>query len=312
MADTAPSPDAPAEEVIGSPNATGSSQSCSVADESPVKAPSADMPREDLIATAVNFLENPRVQGSPLSHKRAFLLKKGLTAEEIDTAIERSRVVNTSASHPQLVPHPVSAPPLPPPPPPPQLLQPEYSFWSQVSHFSSSVVIIGVACYGAYYVYKRYVEPYLRGWDSPKSRPDRLSQVQEQITALTEAIQQLREAVASLELVVSEDRRLPKSAEAVDSVKQDSAISELKSEVLSVKALLLSRSQFPNAPKVTPPAPSIPSWQLSSNGTGKKEHGSTAEPGDSADEEERDARGVKEAIEPRNGEVLQNRPTGLA
>lgn len=310
MADAAPSPDALAEEVVGSPNATESSQSCSVADESPVKAPTADMPREDLIATAVNFLENPRVQGSPLSHKRAFLLKKGLTAEEIDTAIERSRVVNTSSSHPQLVPHPVSAPPLPPPPP--QLLQPEYSFWSQVSHFSSSVVIIGVACYGAYYVYKRYVEPFLRGWDSPKSRPDRLSQVQEQITALTEAIQQLREAVASLELVVSEDRRLPKSTEAVDSVKQDSAISELKSEVLSVKALLLSRSQFPNAPKVTPPAPSIPSWQLSSNGTGKKENGSTAEPGDSADEEERDARSVKEAIEPRNGEVLQNRPTGLA
>lgn len=311
MADTAPSPDAPAEEVVGSPNATENSQSCSAAEESPLKAPTADMPREDLIATAVNFLENPRVQGSPLSQKRAFLLKKGLTAEEIDTAIERSKVISSSANNLQLLPHPVSAPPLPPPPPP-QLLQPEYSFWSQVSHFSSSVVIIGVACYGAYYVYKRYVEPYLRGWDSPKSRPDRLSQVQEQITALTEAIQQLREAVASLELVVAEDRRLPKSTEAADSVKQDSAISELKSEVLSVKALLLSRSQFPNAPKVTPPASSIPAWQLSSNGTSKKENGSTAEPGDSADEEDRDARSVKEAIEPRNGEVLQNRATGLA
>lgn len=311
MADAAQSPDAPAEEVVGSPNATGSSPSCPAADGSPLKAPTADMPREDLIATAVNFLENPRVQGSPLSQKRAFLLKKGLTAEEIDTAIERSRVVSSSANHSQLVPHPVYAPPLPPPPPP-QLLQPEHSFWSQVSHFSSSVVIIGVACCGAYYVYKRYVEPYLRGWDSPKSQPDRLSQVQEQISALTEAIQQLREAVASLELVVAEDRRLPKPTEAVDSVKQDSAISELKSEVLSVKALLLSRSQFPNAPKVTPPAPSIPAWQLSSNGTGKKENGSTAEPGDSADEEERDARSVKEAVEPRNGEVLQNRATGLA
>lgn len=311
MADTAPSPDAPAEEVVGSPNATGSSQSCSVADESTVKAPTADMSREDLIATAVNFLENPRVQGSPLSHKRAFLLKKGLTAEEIDTAIERSRVINSGANHQHLVPPLVSAPPLPPPPPP-QLLQPEYSFWSQVSHFSSSVVIIGVACYGAYYVYKRYVEPYLRGWDSPKKQPDRLSQVQEQITALTEAIQQLREAVASLELVVAEDRRLPRSTEAVDSVKRDNAISELKSEVLSVKALLLSRSQFPNAPKVTPPVLSIPVWQLSTNGTSKKENGSSAEPGDSADEEERDARSVKEAVEPRNGEVLQNRATGLA
>ncbi|KAH7956498.1 hypothetical protein HPB52_010139 [Rhipicephalus sanguineus] len=240
-------------------------EACTSADDkSEVTTPLPQMPRENLIATAVNFLENPRVQGSPLSQKRAFLLKK------------------------------------------------EYSIWSHLSHVSSSIVIVGVASYGAYYMYKRYIEPYLRGWDGPRSKPDRLSQVQEQIGALTEAIQQLREAVASLESAVAEDRRLRKPAEALDSAKQDRTISELKSEVLSVKALLLSRNQFPSAPKVTPPVPSIPTWQLSSNGAEKAENGAASESSESEESEEQSSKSAKEPMESRKEEVLHNRPTGLA
>ncbi|XP_037513186.1 peroxisomal membrane protein PEX14 isoform X2 [Rhipicephalus sanguineus] len=316
MADSDPS-DTPTtgNEVVSSgiPSSTDAlEEACTSADDkSEVTTPLPQMPRENLIATAVNFLENPRVQGSPLSQKRAFLLKKGLTAEEIDEAIERARIgkPNTVAQH-GLVPYP-SSPPQLPPPPPPHLLQPEYSIWSHLSHVSSSIVIVGVASYGAYYMYKRYIEPYLRGWDGPRSKPDRLSQVQEQIGALTEAIQQLREAVASLESAVAEDRRLRKPA-ALDSAKQDRTISELKSEVLSVKALLLSRNQFPSAPKVTPPVPSIPTWQLSSNGAEKAENGAASESSESEESEEQSSKSAKEPMESRKEEVLHNRPTGLA
>ncbi|KAK8775001.1 hypothetical protein V5799_010465 [Amblyomma americanum] len=309
MADSESSSDAVPKEVPKSTDATeGSESACPVADQNATGVPVPQVPRKDLVATAVSFLENPRVQGSPLSQKRAFLLKKGLTPEEIDAAIERARVWNGDASRPSTSP---PLPPPPPPPPPPHLLQPEYSLWSQLSHFSSSVVIIGVACYGAYYVYKRYVEPYLKGWDGPRAKPDRLSQVQEQISALTEAIQQLKEAVSSLESAVAEDKFQPKPADAADTAKQDSAISELKSEVLSVKALLLSRSQFPSTPKVTPPAASIPAWQLSSNGTGKTENGTTAQPNDS-EEDEQSENDAKEPAASRKEELVQNRPTGLA
>lgn len=313
MEDTGPSTDAPGKEVVNSPPSTSDgSEVCTAEDKSVDKTPDFQLPRENLIATAVNFLENPRVQGSPLSQKRAFLLKKGLTPEEIDVAIERARIgnPNTVAQH-ELVSYPTSPPQLPPPLPP-RLIQPEYSIWSQLSHFSSSMVIVGVACYGAYYMYKRYMEPYLRGWDGPKSKPDRLSQVQEQISALTEAIQQLREAVASLELAVAQDRKLQKPAEALDSAKQDRTISELKSEVLSVKALLLSRNQFPSAPKLTPPVPSIPTWQLSSNGDDGKENGAASESSESEESEEQNSKSTKEPVESRKEEVLHNRPTGLA
>ena len=33
--------------------------------------------REDLIATAVKFLQNPKVQSSPIQQKRDFMKKKG-------------------------------------------------------------------------------------------------------------------------------------------------------------------------------------------------------------------------------------------
>lgn len=46
--------------------------------------------RPDLIATAVNFLNDPQVKAAPLSKRLAFLEGKGLTQEEIDLAIMKS------------------------------------------------------------------------------------------------------------------------------------------------------------------------------------------------------------------------------
>lgn len=50
----------------------------------------ADPKREELLASAVKFLQDPNVQSSPLAKKVAFLESKGLTADEIEEAMARA------------------------------------------------------------------------------------------------------------------------------------------------------------------------------------------------------------------------------
>jgi peroxin-14 len=45
--------------------------------------------REDQVQNAVKFLSHPKVRGSPVTYRRSFLEKKGLTKEEIDEAFRR-------------------------------------------------------------------------------------------------------------------------------------------------------------------------------------------------------------------------------
>jgi peroxin-14 len=46
--------------------------------------------REDVLASAVAFLRNPKVQESPLARRIAFLESKGLTAAEVQEALARA------------------------------------------------------------------------------------------------------------------------------------------------------------------------------------------------------------------------------
>merc|ERR1712230_9724 len=46
--------------------------------------------REDIVASAVTFLQDPSVAGSPIENRIAFLQSKNLTQEEIDTALARA------------------------------------------------------------------------------------------------------------------------------------------------------------------------------------------------------------------------------
>lgn len=66
------------------------------------------MVREDLIASAVSFLQDPSVIGSPLDKRIAFLQSKNLTQEEIDVALARAGDSSSQSTT------------TPPPPPPPQ------------------------------------------------------------------------------------------------------------------------------------------------------------------------------------------------
>jgi peroxin-14 len=46
--------------------------------------------REEIVTSAVNFLQDPNVASSPVDSKVSFLLSKNLTQEEIDTALARA------------------------------------------------------------------------------------------------------------------------------------------------------------------------------------------------------------------------------
>ncbi|GJQ80366.1 hypothetical protein Trydic_g12230 [Trypoxylus dichotomus] len=70
--------------------------------------------REELIQTAVKFLQNQNVVGTPLAQKQKFLQKKGLTDREIQIACERSGAyvlhknqTETTPSLPTLAPVPI-------------------------------------------------------------------------------------------------------------------------------------------------------------------------------------------------------------
>ncbi|KAF9097831.1 peroxisomal membrane protein pex14, partial [Mortierella sp. AM989] len=54
--------------------------------------------REDILASAVKFLQDPKVQASSLGKKVAFLESKGLTSEEIEEAMARANGTSTGAS----------------------------------------------------------------------------------------------------------------------------------------------------------------------------------------------------------------------
>ncbi|GFS80807.1 peroxisomal membrane protein PEX14 [Trichonephila clavipes] len=134
------------------------------------------------------------------------------------------------------------------------------SFWSRLNTFSSSFIIIAVALYGLHYFYKLYIEPWLFGTKPPKSKAAIL---ETQIKELNASISQLKDAVVMLEGTVNSQMQLINRVFLADNsayMPIPMAISDVKSEISSVKSLLINRHQFPAIPKVC--TPSIPLWQL--------------------------------------------------
>src|SRR5436190_12448505 len=106
------------------------------------------MSREDLINSAVSFLQEPSVASAPLDKKIAFLQSKNLTQEEIDISLARAgnpSPVSATTANPSAASIPPSPytyargpPPLPgygaypgywPPPPPPEVPRRDWRDW---------------------------------------------------------------------------------------------------------------------------------------------------------------------------------------
>ncbi|XP_037335063.2 peroxisomal membrane protein PEX14 [Pungitius pungitius] len=219
-------------------------------------------PREELITTAVKFLQNPKVRQSPLATRKAFLKKKGLTEEEVELAIQRSgsteEVLPVSPVGP---PHPLHAPQLAPAPHSPAGYR-----WRDYG--SLTIIMVGIA-FGFHQLYKKYILPLIMGSREDKKHLQRMeSNIAAMSGTLTQTVSQLQQTLVSVqELLVQQQQRIQELSQEMASTEASSStnrvldnqtVGELKAEISSLKGLLLSRRQFPSTPII----PKIPSWQI--------------------------------------------------
>merc|ERR1719266_3154848 len=215
--------------------------------------------RQDMVATAVRFLENDRVRASTDDMKRKFLLKKGLNEGEIREAFARVKPAvqqpsahQAVAVHPQIgAGHPVVA-------------VSQSSFSSRIRDMLNLLLLIGGASYGIRYLWKTYIAPWLFGPSKPVPNPQ--AAVVETCQAVLGGVQQLQQAITSLQTSInSQAEKLERAVESRQGRHETTGdIGELKAEIQSVKGLLLSSRSFPQQPPVSAP-PSLPAWQLQQN-----------------------------------------------
>ena len=93
------------------------------------------------MVTAVKFLQNVKVVGSPLETKRNFLIKKGLTEAEIDAAFKK--INHLMISYPS--------------PPPSSLyyqMLPSNSISSKIRDFLNILLLLGGFSYSIRYIWR--------------------------------------------------------------------------------------------------------------------------------------------------------------
>ncbi|XP_012218523.1 peroxisomal membrane protein PEX14 [Linepithema humile] len=206
--------------------------------------------RESLVKTAVQFLQNSKVSSSPLAQKQEFLKRKGLTDEEIKTAFKLASIDSTVDRNVFQNQNPYTAI---------QMSQgsiyPYYqrniyhlTLFQKVKEFFNVTALIGVTVYCAYLFYKKFIEPFLFGRTKKQN-------VEDKVTELNKTVQNSMKEMKDSILKMENDVQKLTEHQAMDPTIPQ-LVQELKQDLSSLKALLLSRKQFPSAPA------SIPSWQL--------------------------------------------------
>ncbi|XP_070330372.1 peroxisomal membrane protein PEX14 isoform X6 [Odocoileus virginianus] len=215
------------------------------------------------IATAVKFLQNSRVRQSPLATRRAFLKKKGLTDEEIDLAFQQS---GTAADEPASLGPATQVVPVQPPHLISQPYSPAGSRWRDYS--ALAIIMAGIA-FGFHQLYKKYLLPLITGGREDRKQLERMeASLSELSGSVAQTVTQLQMTLASVqELLIQQQQKVQELAHELATAKATTStnwilesqnINELKSEINSLKGLLLNRRQFPPSPS----APKIPSWQI--------------------------------------------------
>ncbi|KAL2150730.1 hypothetical protein VTH82DRAFT_7293 [Thermothelomyces myriococcoides] len=190
--------------------------------------------REDLVASAAKFLQDPSVASSPVEKKVAFLQAKNLTQDEVNAALARAGIAAAPAqAYPaQAQPAPAVAqppqyygqyPPQYPPygwqqPPPQPLPRRDWRDW-----FIMATVVSGVS-YGLYSLGKRYVYPLI----APPT-PERLEQDKKSID------EQFERTFALVEQLAKDTEAL-KAAEKERTEKLDTALAELETTISELKS----------------------------------------------------------------------------
>ncbi|KAK4154344.1 peroxisomal membrane anchor protein conserved region-domain-containing protein [Chaetomidium leptoderma] len=184
--------------------------------------------REDLVASAAQFLQDPSVASSPVEKKVAFLQAKNLTQEEINAALGRVGAP-AQAYTPQTAPagaqppqyygqYPPQYPPYGWQQPPPQTVpRRDWRDW-----FIMATVVSGVS-YGLFSLGKRYVYPLI----APPT-PERLEQDKKSIDEQFEKTFTLVDQLAK-------DTETLKASEKERTERLDTALNELETVINDLK-----------------------------------------------------------------------------
>merc|ERR1712117_885927 len=212
--------------------------------------------RQDLVETASKFLQNASVVGSPEQVKRDFLLKKGLSESEIKAAFTQVGLPKPS-SQPNYPPAPVH-----------QVAQ--ISFGSKLRDFLNILLLIGGFSYGVRYIWKKYVMRWIYGAIKEEKSP--VDKLTETSNVILTTVNSMQKSMMSLESSIERySNKLNEFTEQLKQVNFDNSRekNELKSEIQSVKGILLSSRSFPVSPAQSLLSAStgngmnaIPSWQL--------------------------------------------------
>ncbi|QSZ30184.1 hypothetical protein DSL72_004704 [Monilinia vaccinii-corymbosi] len=186
--------------------------------------------REDLVASAVTFLQDPSVSASPLDNRIAFLQSKNLTQEEVDAALGRASGERSPApqNYSNYAPQQVARQAQPPyggyqqypwqQPPPPELPKRDWRDW-----FIMATVTGGIG-YGAYFLAKRYIYPIIAPPTAPQLEQDK-KEIDDSFEKAFSLLDQLAKDTETLK--TSEQERTERLDIALTEV--ETVINELKS-----------------------------------------------------------------------------------
>ncbi|XP_052097416.1 peroxisomal membrane protein PEX14-like isoform X3 [Mytilus californianus] len=216
-----------------------------------------------------NFLER-----KGMIKRENFLERKGLTKEEIELAIERSGVPSDKPTQVYPPQPPGIQAPIPGAVVPYQQSAPPVGTLVKIRDVLHTIALIGGLSYAAFKFFKEYLLPWILGKPKTEDRLDKienmvielqknivetLSKIQLTLTSMQETMSTNQEKVQAISHEVYSQR----SSTAMSNINESQFATEMKSELQTVKGLLLNRRQFPP----TPSSSSLPAWQLSQTAT---------------------------------------------
>ncbi|KAF9980348.1 peroxisomal membrane protein pex14 [Modicella reniformis] len=219
--------------------------------------------REDILTSAVKFLQDPKVQASALGKKVAFLESKGLTSEEIEEAMRRangtSSTTTTAASATTAASGVPGAPPgstamvpagqygpygpqqqvmMAPPP-----LPPKYD-WKDM--FIAAVVAGGFS-YGLWQIAKKVVGPKLQ-WPSQEDLELDKKKLDEQFEEIEKSLTEVKDGTTTVaKNVEDQTAHVKESLEGMSGVldsmkinddKREQELSGLKTDIENIKTMI--------------------------------------------------------------------------
>ncbi|ORX46340.1 hypothetical protein DM01DRAFT_1339658 [Hesseltinella vesiculosa] len=198
--------------------------------------------REDLITSAISFLNDPKVQSAPLAKKISFLESKGMGKDEIEEALARasgnSPSLNSSASQ-QLQHNGLVVSSTPPP-------IPERQKYDWRDLFIAAVFAGGVG-YGVWTLAKRVFGPWFEVPTQTELEEDR-QKLDDQFQAVENSLKEIKEQTSEALASVSEQsNKVEESLENLDTIlkelkqgdeQRDEEFKSIKSEIEQLKELV--------------------------------------------------------------------------